>query len=85
MKDVPKIRILLDEMEFADENDELMRYIMQLKRQGRIELIVISQNVKESMKGNADLDFANVCSVSAWNTGCNGRDFEGSVWNISIS
>ena len=23
MKDVPKIRILLDEMEFADENDEL--------------------------------------------------------------
>ena len=60
MKDVPKIRILLDEMEFADENDELMRYIMQLKRQGRIELIVISQNVKESMKGNADLDFANV-------------------------
>ena len=60
LKDVPKIRILLDEMEFADENDELMRYIMQLKRQGRIELIVISQNVKESMKGNADLDFANV-------------------------
>ena len=47
LKDVPKIRILLDEMEFADENDELMRYIMQLKRQGRIELIVISQNVKE--------------------------------------
>ena len=46
--------------QFADENDELMRYIMQLKRQGRIELIVISQNVKESMKGNADLDFANV-------------------------
>ena len=33
---------------------------MQLKRQGRIELIVISQNVKESMKGNAGLDFANV-------------------------
>ena len=60
LKRVPQIRIILDEMEFVDENDELMQYLMQTRRQGKIELMMVSQNVREAMHGNTGLDFPNV-------------------------
>ncbi len=60
LKRVPRIRIILDEMQFVDENDELMKYLMQARRQGKIELMMVSQNVRETMHGNAELDFPNV-------------------------
>ena len=60
LKRVPRIRIILDEMQFVDENDELMKYLIQTKRQGKIELMMVSQNVRAAMHGNAELDFPNV-------------------------
>ena len=60
LKRVPRVRIILDEMEFVDENDELMQYLMQTRRQGKIELMMASQNAREAMHGNAELDFPNV-------------------------
>ncbi len=60
LKRVPRVRIILDEMEFVDERDELMLYLLQIKRQGKIELMVVSQNIKEAMHGNTELDFSNV-------------------------
>lgn len=60
LKRVPRVRIILDEMEFVDENDELMKYLMQSRRQGKIELMMVSQNISGSMQGNAELDFPNV-------------------------
>lgn len=60
LKRVPRVRIILDEMQFTDENDELMQYLMQARRQGKIELMMVSQNIREAMHGNAELDFPNV-------------------------
>jgi hypothetical protein len=60
LRRVPRVRIILDEMQFVDENDELMQYLMQARRQGKIELMVVSQNVKEAMHGYSELDFPNV-------------------------
>ena len=60
LKRVPRVRIILDEMQFVDENDELMQYLMQARRQGKIELMMVSQNIKEAMHGNSELDFPNV-------------------------
>lgn len=60
LKRVPRVRIIIDEMQFADENDELMQYLMQVKRQEKVELIVVSQNVRKAMHGSAELDFPNV-------------------------
>lgn len=60
LKRVPRIRIILDEMQFADENDEFMKYLMHVRHQGKIELMMISQNARETMHGNAELDFPNV-------------------------
>lgn len=60
LKRVPRVRIILGEMEFVDENDELMQYLMQTRRQGKIELMIVSQNIREAMHGNAELDFPNV-------------------------
>lgn len=60
LKRVPRIRIILDEMEFVDENDELMQYLTQTRRQGKIKLMMVSQNVREAMHGNVELDFPNV-------------------------
>ena len=60
LKRVPRVRIILDEMQFVDENDDLMKYLIQAKRQGKVELMLVSQNIKESMHGNCELDFANV-------------------------
>lgn len=56
---MPRVRIILDEMEFVDESDELMQDLMQTRRHGKIELMMVSQNIREAMHGNADLNFSN--------------------------
>lgn len=60
LKRVPRVRIILDEMEFTGENDELLKYLMEAKRQNKIELMLISQNINEAMHGNTWLDFPNI-------------------------
>lgn len=60
LKRVPKLRVILDETLFLDESDELLTYLIQTKRQGKIELIVSSENVKAMLPG-VSLDFGNIC------------------------
>lgn len=57
---VPKLRVILDEVSFVDESDVLLLKLFELKRQGRVELVAVSENVKE-MLPNASLNFGNVC------------------------
>lgn len=60
LKRVPRIRVIVDEMEFgSSEDDELLKYLFKMKRQGKIELIFISKNVNESADG-MKLNFSNV-------------------------
>ena len=58
LKHVPKIRVVLDEMDF-DSNDELLTFLFTMKRQRKIELIFVSQNPMESAK-DMQMSFANV-------------------------
>lgn len=60
LKRVPKLRVILDETLFLGESDELMAYLIQAKRQGKIELIASSENVKAMLPG-VSLDFGNIC------------------------
>lgn len=60
LKRVSKIRVILDEAVFLNETDELLTYLFQMKRQGKIELIAVSENAKEMLPGTT-LDFGNVC------------------------
>ncbi len=64
----PKIRMILDEVSFPEEGDELLACLMQMKRQGMIELIVSSENAKEMLHG-VGLDFGNVCLFQHSTTG----------------
>ncbi|MCR5835606.1 MAG: hypothetical protein K6G88_03780 [Lachnospiraceae bacterium] len=59
LKRVPKIRLIMDEIGFTDENDELLKAIFDYKRQGKIELIFLSVNAQEALY-NIELDFANI-------------------------
>ena len=58
LKRVPKIRVILDEMDF-DSDDELLTFLFTMKRQRKIELIFVSQNPMEAAK-NMQMSFANV-------------------------
>lgn len=60
LRRVPRVRVILDEPIFQDQNDVLMEYLLQTRRQGTIELVVVTQNVRESMYRRAGSDFANV-------------------------
>lgn len=60
LKHVPRVRVILDEVEFTDESDELLKYLLEAKRQNKIELMLISQNINEAMHGNAGFDFPNI-------------------------
>lgn len=59
LKHVPKIRVVLDDAVFVDENDELLNYLFQMKRMGKVELVLISTNVKEAVWG-LGLNFPNI-------------------------
>lgn len=58
LKRVPKIRVVLDEMDF-DIKDELLSFLFTMKRQRKIELIFVSQNPMESAK-DMQMSFANI-------------------------
>lgn len=59
LKRIPKIRVVADEMTFDSAEDELLKYIFQMKRLGKIELVFASRNAEESVYGT-QLRFANV-------------------------
>lgn len=60
LKRVPRIRVIVDEMEFySAAEDELLKYLFQMKRQGKIELVFVSGNANESAD-NMQLGFQNV-------------------------
>jgi hypothetical protein len=67
LKSIPRIRIILDNVAFVDESDELLTYITQMKRQGKIELIAVSGNVKRMFFENLP-DFENICMFLHENT-----------------
>ena len=60
LKHVPKIRVIVDEIDFVNEKDELLKFLMQSKRQGKVELVMVSRNIKDALHGNIELDFQNV-------------------------
>ena len=47
LKRVQKVRIVVDEVPFEDQDDELLKHLFQLKRQQKIELIFVSRNASE--------------------------------------
>lgn len=55
-----KVRIIAEELKFIDENDELLQLLLKMKRLGKIELIVISEDASVMLM-NQDLQFENVC------------------------
>lgn len=48
LKRTPKIRVVVDELPFADQEDELLQYLFQMKRQRKIELVFVSTNAAEA-------------------------------------
>lgn len=59
LRRVPKVRVVLDEVPFADQDDELLKYLLQMKRQQRIELVLVSTNALEACE-QAQTAFQNV-------------------------
>lgn len=59
LKRVAKIRVIVDEVYFVDENDKLLKYLLQMQRQGKIELIAVSRNIREALFSKA-VDFENI-------------------------
>lgn len=58
LKRVPKVRVV-DEVDFDSAEDELLKFLFKMKRQGKVELIFISKNAEESACG-MQLNYANV-------------------------
>lgn len=59
-----RFRVLLDEMTFEGERDELLQYLLQEKHTGRIELIFLAQNPVNALKNPGDMSFANIVMFS---------------------
>lgn len=55
-----KIRVILDEVPFISQNDELIKFLLTSKKQGRIELVLVTKNVLDVVSNGSDLDFANI-------------------------
>lgn len=60
LKQGTRLRVILDEMIFENEEDELLRYLLREKMQGRIELMFLAQNPVKWLPEAADLAFVNV-------------------------
>lgn len=60
LKRVPRIRVILDEMPFEGENDELLKYLLTVKQQGKVELILSVKNAGGLFQNQATLDFSNI-------------------------
>ena len=64
-----KLRIIADEILIVDEKDELLKFLIEMKRIGKIELILCSENARNVL-ADEKLNFTNACvfphaSVSA--------------------
>ena len=57
-----RIRVIADEI-LASKDDELLRYLHEMKRVGRIELIWCSENVRDVLS-DENMNFTNVCIFS---------------------
>lgn len=55
-----KIRVILDEVPFISQNDELIKFLLTSKKQGRIELVLVTKNALDVVSNGSDLDFANI-------------------------
>ena len=55
-----RVRVILDEMAFEGENDELLNYLLTAKQQGKIELILSVKNAGKVLSDPSGLDFANI-------------------------
>lgn len=69
LKHSGKLRVIADEILTTGEDDELVRFLMEMKRVGKIELILCSGNARTILK-DEELNFTNACvfthaSVSA--------------------
>ncbi len=60
LDNVSKIRVILDEVPFINENDELLKFLMNAKLQGKIELIFVTQNAENVINSVSDFDFQNI-------------------------
>ena len=47
LKRIQKIRVVVDEVPFDSQDDELLNYLFQMKRQQKIELVFVSRNASE--------------------------------------
>lgn len=59
LRQVNRVRVIADELEFSGSDDALLRFLFSMKRQGRIELIFLSRNAQESADG-MPMNFSNV-------------------------
>lgn len=57
LKRVPRIRVILDEMPFEGENDELLKYLLTVKQQGKVELILSVKMQEDYFKTRQRLIF----------------------------
>ena len=58
-----RIRVVLDEVSFGGGDDELLQFLLQMKRQGYVELIVWSESAEDMLFGNVQ-GFENMCVSS---------------------
>ncbi|MFR5701563.1 MAG: hypothetical protein ACLUD0_06640 [Eubacterium ramulus] len=70
LKQGTRLRVILDEMIFENEEDELLRYLLREKMQGRIELMFLAQNPVKWLPEAARSGICQCCDVSTADTCC---------------
>lgn len=60
LQKVRKIRVIAIEPLFKEQNDELLEFLMEMKRIGKIEFFLCSENAGTILK-NKNVNFTNVC------------------------
>ena len=55
-----KVRVILGEVFFVSKEDELLQFLMQMKRQGKVEVIICSEYAQEIVYGE-QMEFENIC------------------------
>lgn len=59
-----RFRVILDEMTFEAEKDELLQYLLQENSMGQIELMFLAKNPVNDLKNAGDMAFANIVMFS---------------------
>lgn len=60
LQQTKKLRIIADEILVKDEKDDLLRFLVEMKRIGKIELILCSENARNVL-GEEEMNFTNTC------------------------